>query len=143
MTAMPAPVRTAKELTAHVQTAFPVGPDEVGGQEVVHLDADTIRLRMQTSARHLRPGDSVAGPVLFSLVDSAAWLMTLAHLEHGRDALTSGMSMQFLRRPPAGELVAEGRLLKMGRRFSVTDVLVYAGGDDRPVAQATVTYAPL
>ena len=43
----------------------------------------------------------------------------------------------------AGELIAEGRLLRLGRRFSVTDVLVYADGDDRPVAQATVTYAPL
>lgn len=143
MTALPAPVRTAEELTTHVRTAFPLGPGEVGGQEVVHVDADTIRLRMQTGARHLRPGDTVAGPALFSLVDSAAWLMTLAHLEHGKDAVTSGVSMHFLRRPPAGELVAEGRLLRMGRRFSVTDVLVYAGGDDRPVAQATVTYAPL
>jgi uncharacterized protein (TIGR00369 family) len=144
MTAMPAPVRTAEELTAHVREAFPPDPAQSdGATEVVHLDADTIRLRMRTGARHLRPGDSVAGPVLFSLVDSAAWLMTLAHLEPGRDALTSGLSMQFLRRPPAGELIAEGRLLRMGRRFSVTDVLVYAGGDDRPVAQATVTYAPL
>jgi uncharacterized protein (TIGR00369 family) len=144
MTAMPAPVRTAEELTAHVRAAFPPDPaDSDGAQEVVHVDADTIRLRMRTSARHLRPGDSVSGPVLFTLVDSAAWLMTLAHLEPGKDALTSGLSMQFLRRPPAGELIAEGRLLRMGRRFSVTDVLVYAGGDDQPVAQATVTYAPL
>ena len=145
---MPAPVRTAEELTAHVREAFPPDParGEAGADgavEVVHLGADTIRIRRRTGARDLRPGDSVAGPVLFSLVDSAAWLMTLAHLEPGRDALTSSLSMQFLRRPPAGVLTAEGRLLKMGRRFSVTDVLVYAGGDDRPVAQATVTYAPL
>jgi uncharacterized protein (TIGR00369 family) len=145
MTATPTPLRTAEELTAHVRAAFPVPPgeDEAGAQEVVHLDAGSIRLRMQTSTRHLRPGDTVSGPVLFSLVDSAAWLMTLAHLQPGKDALTSGLSMQFLRRPPAGELIAEGRLLRMGRRFSVTDVLVYSAGDDRPVAQATVTYAPL
>ena len=107
MTATPAPVRTAEELTAHVQQAFPPDPtDGDGAQEVVHLDADTIRIRMRAGARHLRPGDSVAGPVLFSLVDSAAWLMTLAHLEPGRDALTSGLSMQFLRRPPAGPVDA-------------------------------------
>jgi uncharacterized protein (TIGR00369 family) len=147
MTALPAPVRTAEELTAHVRQAFPPDPADAGDGdrlvEVVHLDAGTIRIRRRTGARDLRPGDSVAGPVLFSLVDSAAWLMTLAHLEPGRDALTSSLSMQFLRRPPAGELIAEGRLLRLGRRFSVTDVLVYAGGDDRPVAQATVTYAPL
>jgi uncharacterized protein (TIGR00369 family) len=144
MTATPAPTRTAEELTAHLRAAFPLADgDGDGAQEVVHVDADTIRIRMRTADRHLRPGETVAGPVLFSLVDSAAWLITLANLEPGRDAVTANLSMQFLRRPPAGVLVAEGRLLRMGRRFSVTDVLVYVDADDRPVAQATVTYAPL
>jgi uncharacterized protein (TIGR00369 family) len=137
------PVRTVADLNAHLQTAFPSPPDGERGQEVVYVDAETIRIRMTTGERDLRPGATVAGPVLFMMVDTAAYLLTLAHLEPGREAVTTGLSMQFLRRPPAGELVAVGRLLRLGRRFSVTDVLIYGEGDDRPVAQATVTYAPL
>jgi acyl-coenzyme A thioesterase PaaI-like protein len=72
-----------------------------------------------------------------------AWLMTLAHLEPGRDAVTAGITMQFLRRPHPAALVGEGRLLKLGRRLSVTDVLLYSDGIGDPVAQATVTYAPV
>jgi len=57
--------------------------------------------------------------------------------------VTSSVSIHYLRRPTLGDLTGEGRLLKMGRRFSVTDVLVFSDGVDDPVAQATVTYAPV
>ena len=51
--------------------------------------------------------------------------------------------MQFLRRPRPADLVGEGRLLRMGRRLAVSDVLLYSDGAGDPVAQATVTYAPV
>jgi uncharacterized protein (TIGR00369 family) len=161
------PTRTAAELTAHLHTSFPPvragagdgngedgggagdgGPGGNGGEGgdggdgrlvVTDVDDDSIRLTMRTDRRHLRPGATVSGPTLFSLVDTAAWLMTLARLEPGREAVTAGVSMQFLRRPPAGELVALGRLLRLGRRLSVVDVVVHgvvepdgdpAGGPD-------------
>jgi uncharacterized protein (TIGR00369 family) len=145
-------LRTAEQLTADLHAAFPPG-DPGRAVSVEDLAATTIRLRMPVGGRPLRPGGTVSGPTLFSLADSVAWLMTLAHLEPGRDAGTSSISMQFLRRPPPADLVGEGRLLKLGRRFSVTDVLILsAGGGDgagdgggrgEPVAQATVTYAPV
>ena len=151
-------LRSAEDLTAQLHGAFPAMAEEEGRVDVEHVDAATIRIRMRAADRHLRPGATVSGPALFSLVDSVAWLMTLAHLEPGRDALTVSASVQFLRRPTAGTLIGEGRLLRMGRRFSVTDVLVHAGdppavsgtgpdGDGAappgPVVQATVTYAPI
>lgn len=121
-------LRSVEDLNAHLHGAFPAMAREDGGQVVEHVDADTIRVRMNAAEHQLRPGDTVSGPALFSLVDSVAWLMTVAHLEPGRDALTVSASVQFLRRPTAGTLIAEGRLLRMGRRFSVTDVLVRAAG---------------
>jgi acyl-coenzyme A thioesterase PaaI-like protein len=38
-------------------------------------------------------------------------------------------------------LVAEGKLLKLGRQLAVGDVLIYSQGDPRPVARSTMTYA--
>jgi uncharacterized protein (TIGR00369 family) len=115
---------------------------------VDRVDDESIRVLLQAGSASLRPGASVSGPTLFTLVDTVAWLMTLARLERGHDALTSAVSMQFLRRPPAGQLVGDGTLLRIGRRSAIIDVRVYAGVADAdasrsPVAQATVTYAPL
>jgi uncharacterized protein (TIGR00369 family) len=158
------PKRTAEELTAHLHTAFPDRSGVSGGADgtdgtdrtdgtgrgdgytvVEYVDDESIRIRSSAGDRHLRPGATVAGPTLFALVDAVAWLLTLAQLDPGHEAVTAAVSMQFLQRPPAGTLRAEGKLLRMGRRFSVVDVLVYADDADphTPVAQATVTYAPV
>jgi uncharacterized protein (TIGR00369 family) len=110
---------------------------------VEHVTRDTIRVRMRIDASSLRPGATVSGPTIFSLVDTVAWLATLANLGPGRDAVTSSVSIHYLRRPTLADLVGEGRLLRIGKRFSVTDVVVFSDGGDDPVAQATVTYAPI
>jgi uncharacterized protein (TIGR00369 family) len=134
--------RTADQLVSELHNAFP--PQDPSAATVVeHLGETDIRLRMPAAGRQLRPGGTVSGPTQFALADLVAWLMTLAHLEPGRDAVTAGITMQFLRRPQPAALVGEGRLLKLGRRFSVTDVLLYSDGAQEPVAQATVTYAPI
>jgi uncharacterized protein (TIGR00369 family) len=135
-------LRTADQLAADLLLAFPPA-NPADAVAVEHLGDREIRLRAPSAGRQLRPGGSVSGPTQFALADSVAWLMTLAHLEPGRDALTAGITMQFLRRPLPAPLVGTGRLLKLGRRLSVTDVLLYSDGLDDPVAQATVTYAPI
>lgn len=134
--------RTPDRLMADLHAAFPPS-DPQSAIRVERLDEDSIRMRMPVSERHLRPGGTVSGPALFAMVDSVAWLLTLAHLEPGRDAVTANVAMQFLRRPRPVDLVGTGRLLRMGGRFSVTDVLLFSEGLDDPVAQATVTYAPI
>jgi acyl-coenzyme A thioesterase PaaI-like protein len=139
---MPAPLRTADELVAVLNGAFPP-PSAEAALTIEHLDASSIRMRAPLGDRPLRPGDTVSGPTLFSIADAVAWMMTLAHMERGRDAVTAGVTMQFLRRPQPVDVVGEGRLLRQGRRLTVTDVLLYSDGTADPVAQATVTYAPL
>lgn len=137
-----APLLNADQLTDHVHASFP-GGDAEERMRVEEVTDDSIRLHMRIEAGSLRPGATVSGPTIFTLVDTVAWLLTLAHLGPGRDAVTSSVSIHYLRRPALADLVGEGRLLRMGKRFSVTDVLVYSEGVDEPVAQATVTYAPV
>lgn len=133
-------VLNADELTAHVRRSFPHARDTL---LVENLDEASIRMRMRIDRTNLRPGDTVSGPAIFTLVDTVAWLATLAHLGPGREAVTAGASLHFLRRPGLADLIGEGRLLKLGSRLSTTDVLVYSEGSPDPVAQATVTYAPV
>jgi acyl-coenzyme A thioesterase PaaI-like protein len=50
--------------------------------------------------------------------------------------------MDFMRKPAAGrDLIAEVRLLKLGRALAVGDVLVYSDGAPEPVARASFTYS--
>jgi uncharacterized protein (TIGR00369 family) len=132
----------ADQLTAFLHGAFPDGHQE-DRMRVESVTDDAITMRMRIDAANLRPGATVSGPTIFSLVDAAAWLITVAHLGEGRDAVTSSVTIHYLRRPAPADLRAEGRLLKLGRRLSITDVLVHSEGIDAPVAHATVTYAPV
>ena len=137
-----APLLNADELTEHLHVSFPSG-DAEDRMRVEEVTDSTIRIRMRIDAGNLRPGATVAGPTIFTLVDTVAWLVTLGQARARPRAVTASVSIHYLRRPALADLIGEGRLLKMGRRFSVTDVLVFSEGIDEPVAQATVTYAPV
>ncbi|MDP6346454.1 MAG: PaaI family thioesterase, partial [Alphaproteobacteria bacterium] len=97
------------------------------------------------SDRHLRPGGTIAGPTMMALADCVVWLAIIATLGRGEAAVTTNLNINFMRRPEPADLIAEARLLKLGRRSAVGDVMIYSddGGDaaDHPVAHATLTYA--
>ncbi len=56
-------------------------------------------------------------------------------------AVTSNLSIHFLRRPGPVDLIAEGRALKFGRRLAVLEVTIHSDGDPDAVAHVTGTYA--
>lgn len=100
------------------------------------------RVRKGIDRRHLRPGGTVSGPTLFALADAALYGALLGELGHVPLAVTTDMSIHFLRRPKAdADIVAECRLLKLGRTLAIGDVTVFSVGDERPVAHAVGTYA--
>jgi uncharacterized protein (TIGR00369 family) len=135
------PLLNAAELESIFYRGFP--GSTAGSMVVEELGDDTIRMRMKVSEGNLRPGATLSGPTLFTLADTVAWLLTVAHLGPGRDAVTSSVTVNYLRRPQLADLLGEGRLLKLGRRLSVVDVLIYSEGSPDPVVQAAVTYAPV
>jgi uncharacterized protein (TIGR00369 family) len=92
---------------------------------------------------HQRPGGVVSGPSLFALVDTIAFLVTLAHSPKGSNGFTSALSMHFLQPVHLGEIRVEGRLLKYGKRSCIVDALVFSDAQAPPVAQGVVTYVPI
>ncbi|MEO9573755.1 MAG: PaaI family thioesterase [Tateyamaria sp.] len=134
-----APLMDAAEMNAFLGRVFL----EVAGEfHVEEVSGDTVTLRLFVQDRHLRPGGTVSGPAMFSLADVTAYMVTLAHIGPRALAVTTNCSIDFMRKPAAGvDLIARGRLLKLGKQLSVSDVLIYSEGMDKPVARASLTYA--
>jgi uncharacterized protein (TIGR00369 family) len=109
---------------------------------VERADDAGVALRLRVAERHLRPGGTVSGPSIFGLVDVAMYLAILARIGPVALAVTTNCAIDFLRKPEAGrDLLAEARLLKLGRRLAVGDVLVFSEGMSDPVARAGLTYS--
>lgn len=113
-----------------------------GDLRVEALTPDGLHLRLAVDDRHLRPGGTVSGPTIFMLADVAFYLAILSRIGPVALAVTTGCSIDFMRKPAAGRpLIAEARLLKLGRVLAVGDVLVHSEGTPAPVARAGMTYS--
>jgi len=130
---------TRDTLTVFVEGVF----EQVKGDFTIEtLEDEKITVRLNVGAQHLRPGGTVSGPAMFGLADVTAYFMTLARIGPEALTVTTNCSIDFLRKPAAGvDLIAEGRLLKLGRSLAVTDVLIFSEGGAAPVARASLTYS--
>ena len=54
-------------------------------------------------------------------------------------AVTINLDINFLRKPAARDLIAECRLLKLGKRLAVGEVTIRSDGVAEPVAHVTST----
>jgi acyl-coenzyme A thioesterase PaaI-like protein len=76
------------------------------------------------------------------LADVAIYLAILSRIGPVKLAVTTSASLDFMRKPAAGrDLLAEVRLLKLGRALAVADALILSEGDAEPVARASMTYS--
>jgi len=110
------------------------------------------RVRQVFDERRLRPGGTVSGPSMFELADVAIYAAILAqtgvgddparaHLSPGALTVTTNLNINFLRKPDPVDLIAEARLMKLGRRLIVGEAWLRSEGRDEPVAHATATYS--
>ena len=109
---------------------------------VEDVTPDGIIMRLLVGDRHLRPGGTVSGPSMFALADVAVYLAILSRIGPKALFVTTNCSIDFMRKPAANtDMIAETRLLKLGRALAVGDVLMYSVGQDAPVARASLTYS--
>lgn len=130
---------TAAELMAFLEREFPQVGTEFAVEEVGEM---RVRVRLLVVERHLRPGGTVSGPSIFALADVSVYLAVLAMIGPAALAVTTNCSIDFMRKPAARtDLIADCRLLKLGRVLAVGDVLVHSDGMAEPVARASLTYS--
>ena len=126
-------------LEAFIESDF---PQIVGEFEVDRLDEAGLCLRLRAREKHLRPGGTVSGPSMFALADCAVYMAILSRIGPVALAVTTGCSIDFMRKPEAGrDLLCETRLLKLGRVLAVGECHIRAEGSDKIVARASLTYS--
>lgn len=129
----------AAELTAFLRRDFGQVAEEFA---VERADPAGLTLRLRVAERHLRPGGTVSGPSIFALADVALYLAILSRIGPVALAVTTSSAVDFMRKPAAGrDLLGVARVLKLGRRLAVGDVLVFSEGLADPVARASLTYS--
>jgi uncharacterized protein (TIGR00369 family) len=119
----------------HVPMAGQIGlsVEEVGLGEVV--------MRAPYRDDFLRPGGTISGPVMMVLADFAMYGVVLSLIGRVELAVTTNLNINFLRRPAPGDVVARGRILKLGKRLAVGEVDIHSEPDGQLVAHVTVTYS--
>ena len=111
------------------------------GAVIVELNPQRAVLRMPYRDDFLRPGGSIAGALLMGLADLAMYALVLASIGPVELAVTTSLTINFLRKPPPADIVAEARLLKLGKRLAVGEVSLFSVGDPEMVAHVTATYS--
>ncbi|GJM13195.1 MAG: hypothetical protein DHS20C12_15980 [Pseudohongiella sp.] len=126
-----------EEVQDFLTTQFPQSRDIV---EAVGDRSATIRHRVGFA--DLRPGNTVAGPVLMGAADLALYVAILGEIGIVALAVTTNLSINFLRKPAADkDIIAECRLIKVGKVLIVGEVALYSEGEKEPVAHVTGTYS--
>lgn len=130
---------TPEELQTFIAQVFPQIKDDFVIEE---LEEMRIKVRLKVRDDHLRPGGTVSGPSMFGLADVSVYFAIMAMVGPKALAVTTSSSLDFMRKPVANaDLIAECRLLKLGKVLAVGDVLMFSDGDDQPVARASMTYS--
>ncbi len=134
------PCMTLAEVNDFLAREFP--QIDVGRSMIVQeVGSMSARLRLVASDQNLRPGGTISGPAMFALADVALYVAILAQIGPVALAVTINMNINFLRRPLAGDLIGDCRLLKLGKRLAVGEVSLHLPGDADPVAHAVGSYS--
>ena len=132
---------TAKELESLLDAEFPRTFHDDGGYVIEDVWPGGSRLRKHFDTASLRPGGTIAGTTLMALTDLAMYAAILATIGWKPLTVTTNLNINFLRKPEPRDLIGEARLLKLGKRLVVGDVVIRSEGEDDLVAHATCTYA--
>ena len=111
------------------------------GMKAEKIGPGAARLRLAFDSRHVRPGGTIAGPVQMALADVALYAVVLSLLGPVEMAVTASLTINFLRRPKPADLIAEAKILKLGKRLAVGECAIYTKGEDDMVAHVTGTYS--
>ena len=71
----------------------------------------------------------------------ALYLAVLSAIGPVALAVTINFNINFLRRPEQRDIIADARIMKLGKRLAVMDVMLFSDGVDEPIAHVTSTYS--
>jgi uncharacterized protein (TIGR00369 family) len=138
---MPAPAMNANEIGTLLHEVFPQAFYPGCGLTIERVEYANIRVRRHFQEGYIRPGGTISGPTMMELADFAMYVAVFSAVGPQPLAVTTNLNINFLRKPGKGDLIAEARLLKIGKRLAVGEVGIFSDGLPEPVAHVTSTYS--
>jgi uncharacterized protein (TIGR00369 family) len=134
-------VMTVNELERFLAAEFPQGFNPQSGLTIEAVWHHGCRVRQMFHTTSLRPGGTISGPTMMALSDFAMYVAVLAAIGPVALAVTINLNINFLRKPKQRDLLAEARLLKLGKRLATGEVLIRSEGEEDLVAHTISTYS--
>jgi len=134
-------VLSAEELERLLAAEFPESFHGGSGLAILEVWHGGARVRQGLQRNATRPGGTMSGPVIMALADVGMYVGLLASIGWVPLAVTTNLNINFLKKPAPGALVAEARLLKLGKRLAVGEVAIRTESGGDLVAHATSTYS--
>ena len=135
------PAMTAEDIAQLLATEFPQAFFQGCGLSIERIGYGDVRVRRAYHEEHLRPGGTISGPTMMELADFAMYVAVFSAVGPQPLAVTTNLNINFLRKPAAADLIAEARLMKVGKRLAVGEVTIRSDGHNEPVAHVTSTYS--
>jgi uncharacterized protein (TIGR00369 family) len=132
---------TVEELERFFLAEFPQVFHAESGLAIEAVWERGCRVRQAFRQRSVRPGGTISGPTMMALADFAMYVAVLAAIGPVPLAVTINLNINFLRKAAPRDLLAEARLLKLGKRLATGEVTICSQGETEPVAHATSTYS--
>ena len=100
-------------------------------------------LRMPFSERLCRTGGVVCGQALMAFADTAMVIANVAANRSFRPMTTVDQTIHFMRAVSAADVLAEARVVRLGRTMSFGRVTLCSATDNKPVAMVSSAFAML
>jgi uncharacterized protein (TIGR00369 family) len=135
------PAMDVAELERLLSAVFSESFHEKSGLTIEEVWHGGARVRQAYKPRFIRPGGTISGPTMMALADFTMYVGLMASIGPVPLAVTTNLNINFLRKPEARDLLAECKLLKLGKRLAVGEVTIRSDGVEEPVAHVTSTYS--
>jgi len=134
-------VITLDQVQTLVRGAFP-GNAGTESLTVEALEPGYARIRLPFKKWMIRPGNVISGPTLMTAVDTAMYVAVLGHIGVQLMAVTADMNLRFLNKAAVGDVIADARILKLGRKLIAMESRVFTtAAPEVLVMHATGSYA--
>jgi uncharacterized protein (TIGR00369 family) len=135
------PALTHSELERFLRSEFPQVFKAGSGLSIEAIWHGGALVRQAYREDFIRPGGTISGPTMMALADFAMYVAVLGAIGPVPLAVTTNLSINFLRKPGPADLLAEAKLMKLGKRLAVGEVAIRSADGVELVAHATSTYS--
>jgi uncharacterized protein (TIGR00369 family) len=106
---------------------------------IVSLTPGRSVLNLKVSEKHLQPYGIVHGGVYSSLIDAACFWASYTEVEEPAGLTTVEMKLNYLAPATSGVFLAEGEVIKTGKRLCLSKAVIKDGENKRLLAHGTAT----